>query len=279
MIELGKMNLLKVISENSSGYYLGTSDSTEEVFLPPAMAKTKYQVDSELTVFVYVDGNGKLLATEKTPHAIVGEYALMRAVDTPHFGAFVDWGIEKDLLVPDDEQKVEIRMGEFHVIRVCLDEVTERVFGSTKLGKFIQASQFDMEVGAKVSITPVQKEELGYRAIISKKFLGMIYHNEIFSQVVIGEPLEGVVKKLRNDGLIDAALQVQGVQNLFDSKDKILDMLSKCGGKSDLHDKSKPEEIREALGISKQSFKNALGMLYRDRKILIKKDGIELVED
>lgn len=107
----------------------------------------------------------------------------------------------------------------------------------------------------------------------------MIYHNEIFSQVVIGEPLEGVVKKLRNDGLIDAALQVQGVQNLFDSKDKILDMLSKCGGKSDLHDKSKPEEIREALGISKQSFKNALGMLYRDRKILIKKDGIELVED
>ena len=229
-------------------------------------------------MFIYHDNSGSLLATSEVPYAQVGEYALLTAVEVQEFGAFFEWGLSKDLLVPGNEQRSDVRRNDEHLVRICLEEGTNRIFGTTKIAQHIEDSDFDISDGDKIKIVPVLNEELGYRSIINKKFIGMIYHNEIFKNIRIGNEYEGVVKKIRNDGLIDAALQVQGVRNLIDSKDIIIDMLEKRGGKSPLHDKSSPDEIKKVLGMSKQTFKKAIGMLYKERKIIIHKDGIELAE-
>lgn len=279
MIEVGQINDLLVVEGDSKGYFLKAEDHEERAFMPSSFAQRSLNVGDKLKVFIYLDTSDCLLATSHFPNAVVGEYALMRVVETTHFGAFMNWGITKDLLIPDTEWKEPVHMGESHIVRVCEDDRTERIYGTTKLGKYIEASDFDIMDGDRVKIVPATKEKLGYRCIINKKIIGMIYHNEIFTDIVIGKSIDGVVKKIRNDGLVDCALQVQGIKNLVDSKDVILEFLKENGGKSELHDKSTPDSIKAALGMSKQTFKNTIGMLYRDRKIIIKKDGIELVEE
>ncbi len=279
MIKVGKVNNLIVNRETKSGYYLIEEQSGDEVFMPPALAPVKVAINDEIDAFVYLDTNGGMVATDQVPYAQVGEYALMKVVDTQDFGAFFDWGIEKDLLVPGNEQKVKVRDFEDHLVRVCIEEDTGRVFGTTKLGNYIEDSDFDIEEGEKVNLVPVRKTDLGYQVIINKKFIGLIYTNEIFEYVQIGTDYSGVVKKIRNDGLVDAALQVQGIQNTVSAKDKILAMLDEGGGKSDLNDKSAPDLIRDRLAMSKKTFKNAIGMLYKERKIIISKDGIELISN
>lgn len=279
MIKVGVLNELVVCDENSSGYYLKAEDSEEKAFMPPSLGPKDVKVGDRLNAFIYLDTSDCLLGTTNFPNAMVGQFALMNVVETTHFGAFMNWGITKDLLVPDTEQKEPIRYGENHIVRVCIDERTEKIFGTTKLGKHIQASEFDIEEGAEIDLVPAIKESLGYRCVVNRKFIGMIYHNEIFKEIIVGKALKGVVKKLREDGLVDCALQVQGVQNLFDSKDVILNFLKENDGKSELHDKSKPDDIKAALGMSKQTFKNSIGMLYREKKIIIRKDGIELVAE
>jgi len=278
VIEIGKSGIFVVCRETSSGYYLRELDSNSEVFMPPAMAPINIKINQKIEAFVYLDTKGGPVATNKIPYAEVGEYALMKVVDTQEFGAFFDWGIEKDLLVPGNEQKVKVHRDEDHVVRVCIEEGTERVYGTTKLGKYIEASVFDIAIGDKIKIAPVQKTDLGYRSIINRKFIGMIYANEIFINIKIGENYDGIVKKIREDGLVDASLQAQGIDNLVEAKDKILEMLEKCNGKSTLHDKSSPDDIKKILGMSKQTFKSASGMLYKERKIKISKDGIELIK-
>ena len=279
MIKLGYINDLIVQRKDGAGYYLVDNLSDDEAFMPHKNCEEDLSIDQRVEVFVYLDNDNKMIAGHKRPIAIVGEFGVMRALESLRIGAFFDWGISKDLFVPDTEQRQNIYPGDVEILRVCLDERTEKVYGTTKIGKYIQASEFDkydLKEGDKVSITPVRKEELGYRCLINKNFIGMIYHNEIFKQIKVGEPLEGVVKKLRDDGLVDAALQTQGFQNLMNSKDKILAYLEENGGKSHLHDKSSPQEIRDILGMSKQTFKNTIGMLYRERKIVITKTGIHL---
>lgn len=219
-----------------------------------------------------------MIATSQIPYACVGEYAFLRVLDVEDFGAFFDWGIEKDLLVPGNEQKIKVRKHEQHLVRVCLEEETNRVYGTTKLGKYIESSEFDFAETDQVGLVPVQKTDLGYKIIINKKFIGMIYDNEIFTNIELGKAYEGVVKKIREDGLVDVALQVQGIKNLDEAKVKILEFLKESGGKSPLNDKSSPEQIKSTLAMSKKTFKSAIGMLYKDRKIQINKDGIVLTQ-
>lgn len=277
MIEIGKMNNLVVSAEVATGFYLSDDENEDVAFIPRAMGEN-IRVDQAVDVFLYVDNNDSVLGTLQFPKAVLGEYALLDVVDTVSFGAFFDWGISKDLLVPDTEQKLAIRNGEKHIVRVCFDERTRLLYGTTKLGKYIQGSEFDILESDKVEIVPAIREELGYRCIINKKYIGMIYHNEIFTEIVIGRALNGVVKKIRPDGLVDAALQVQGIRNLMDSQEVILNYLESVGGKSPLNDKSSPHDIAEALSMSKQTFKNTIGILYKARKIIISRDGIELVK-
>jgi uncharacterized protein len=280
LIEIGKVQKFKVLKETKSGFYLEPIDidSDEEVFMPPALAPLNLKIDQEIEAFIYLDSTGGMIANSSLPYAQVDEYALMNVIDVQGFGAFLDWGIEKDLLVPGNQQKMKMKKFEEHLVRVCLEEETDRIYGTTKLGKYIESSDFDINEGDSVSLVPAQKTELGYKVIINKKFIGMIYHNEIFSNIRIGQPLQGVVKKIRVDGLVDTALQTQGVQNIREATDKILIFLNQKDGKSELHDKSSPEAIKSQLSMSKKTFKNAIGILYKQRKILIHKTGIELTE-
>lgn len=278
MLEVGKVNKLKVNRETTSGYYLCSKedDYADEVFMPASLAPLKIKVGQDITAFIYEDSKGRLIATSDIPFAAVGEYALLSVIDTRDFGAFMDWGIDKDLLVPGNEQKIKMRTHDKYLVRVCREEGTNRIYGTSKIGKYVEASDFDIMEGDPIRMVPIVKTDLGFKVIINRKFIGMIYHNEIFSPIIIGEMYDGVVKKLRTDGLVDAALQIQGIKNLVDAKDKIIEMLEDCNGESFLNDKSTPAEIKRMLGMSKKTFKNALGMLYKERKVLISKEGIKL---
>ncbi|MCO4754518.1 MAG: hypothetical protein KC478_08540 [Bacteriovoracaceae bacterium] len=279
MIEIGKMNTLTVESKGGEGFLLTQEESGEHCFMPHSLAGENIKTNEQVDVFVYLDSNSKrLLATSEIPHAFVGEYGYMEVIDVQPFGAFLDWGINKDLLVPGNEQKEKLRLGEKYLVRVDLEEGAERVFGSTKLGKYIDDTEFDILENDKVELQPVEDTELGYRCIINRKYIGMIYHNETFTHVKLGKFYEGYVKKLREDGLIDASFQVQGVGNLFQSKDKVMEVLNRNKGSVGITDKSSPEAIRGLFGMSKKTFKSAVGMLYKDRKITINKNGIEVVK-
>jgi predicted RNA-binding protein (virulence factor B family) len=278
MIEIGQISRVKVNEKVAGGYKLQDIESPNQVFMPFRLCSDSLEENTELNVFVYVDANGDTVATQQLPYAVVGEYCVLDVKEVQDFGAFFHWGINKDLLVPGNEQKIEIREGEEHLVRICLEEGTNRVYGSTKLGKFIENTDFDIFEKDEVIFVPVRQTDLGFRVIINKKYIGMVYHSEIFTDVLIGETYKGYVKKIRTDGLVDVALQVQGIKNLDNATYKIMEMLIKRGGSSTLNDKSSPEEIRRVLGMSKKSFKNAIGMLYKKRKIIISPEGIKLTK-
>ena len=258
-------------------FLLKEINTENEVFMPHRLIFDEVKVNSEVSAFVYVDTNEKnLVATTEIPYAEVGEYAYLRCVQALDFGAFVDWGLEKDLLVPGNEQKEKFQPNQYYIVRICLEEGVNRIYGTTKLGKHLENTIFDVDETDRVQIVPVEKTNLGYRCIVNKKYIGMIYHNEIFKNIETEREYSGVVKKIREDGLLDLAMQVQGIQNLFEAKDKIMAILQKHEGRIETTDKSSPEEIRRVFGMSKKTFKNALGMLYKERKVLITKTEISL---
>ncbi len=277
MIKIGKINQLTVLALELSSYVLEEPTTHETVKMPFNLTVERPEIGSQIDVFVYMDTNNNKVATSALPIAQVGEYALMRVKKVEEFGSFMSWGIQKDLLVPGNEQKIDMQHGEEYLVRVCLEEGTDRVFGSTKLGKFIEDTEFDIHEGDKVKLVPVHKTDLGYKVVVNKKYIGQIYQNEIFQPIRIEEEYFGIVKKIRIDGLIDAALQVQGIKNLDQSQKKILNFLKENDGEFSLHDKSTPEEIKYHLAMSKKTFKNAIGMLYKQKKIIISDTGIKLV--
>ncbi|MCT4640970.1 MAG: S1-like domain-containing RNA-binding protein [Bacteriovoracaceae bacterium] len=278
MIEVGKLYKAKVVEASTNGFFVQEVETKEKVFMPNRMTDGEFNKDELIEVFIYKDTKGQLTASEDLPFAIVGEYARMRVKEVQDFGAFFHWGIDKDLLVPGNQQKIKVNPGEYHLVRVCIEDRTDRIYGTTKLGRWIESSEFDIEEKDKVYITPVQETDLGYRVIINKKFIGMIYHSEIFKTIIPGNEYEAVVKKIREDGLVDCALQIQGIKNLDAATVTIMQMLKKRGGFSPLHDKSSPEEIQRSLAMSKKTFKSAIGMLYKRKKIIISEDGIKLTK-
>lgn len=273
---IGKINTLKVDRDTGRGLVL--KDDSAEVFLPRSFTTGQLEIGSDIDVFVYLNTQGELIATPEVPFAQVGEFALLRAVETRDFGAFFDWGIDKDLLVPGNEQKHKVRNYEEHIVRVCLEEGTDRIYGTTKLGKYIELSKDDksLKTNKQYDIEIVNKQELGFRVIVDKKYIGMIYHNEIFEKLRVKDKRKAILKKVREDGLLDLSLQKTGVHNLEDAKITILNYLKDRGGEVFLHDKSSPEDIKHALHMSKKSFKSAIGMLYKEKMILIEKDRIKL---
>ena len=279
MIEIGKMNTLTVESRGGEGFLLTQPESGDRAFMPNSLAGDNIKINDEIDVFVYLDSSSKrTLATSHVPYAFVGEYAYMEVIEVQPFGAFLDWGISKDLLVPGNEQKEKLRLGQKYLVRVDLEEGADRVFGSTKLGKYLDDTDFDIHENDKVEIQPVEDTELGYRCIVNRKYVGMFYHSETFTHVKLGKVYDGYVKKLRDDGLVDVSFQVQGVGNLYQSKDKVMEVLNRNKGSVGITDKSSPEQIRGLFGMSKKTFKSAVGMLYKDRKIVINKNGIEVVK-
>ena len=276
MLKFGEISQCTISEKTESGYFVEVADSKEKIFMPSFMAPINAVTGQEVAAYIYKDNKGRSYASSELPYAVVGEYAYLEAIEVQEFGAFFDFGIDKDLLVPGNQQKAKVKQNEKHIVRVCLDPETEQTFGTTKIGKFIEEEENHLLVGDKVKFQACFETDLGFRVIIDKKYIGMIYHNEIYENIIEGETYTGIVKNIRIDGLVDISLQKLGIKNLDDATIKIMNALRKNKGSLNLHDKSSPEDIKHQLGMSKKTFKNAIGMLYKKRKILISSEGIKL---
>jgi predicted RNA-binding protein (virulence factor B family) len=277
MINIGKVNRLKVVKQQGANIYLGSSGSNKVLLVdkkPPAHC----QLEDELQVFVYVDNEGHLAATTTLPFAQLDEIAWLKVVSLNYVGAFLDWGLPKDLLVPFSEQHHELEVGNYYLVKVFLDE-KQRVVATTKIDKFISDSADEaLTEGQAVDILIADKTELGVKAIINHRYWGMLYSNELFQPVIKGQKLKAYIKHIRDDLKIDLSLQIQGyTHQVLPLTDIIMNQLKANNGVLLISDKSPPEVIYAAFGVSKKVFKQAIGALYKQQKISIEKTEIKLL--
>lgn len=277
MVELGKMNKLRVVKEVDFGVYLD-GGCYGEILMPKRYVPEGCKPEDMLDVFVYLDSEDRIIATTEKPYAMVGEYACLKVVSVNRVGAFLDWGLMKDLLVPYNEQYKKMEVGNWYVVRLYIDEDTERIAATAKIEEFLDQEPKDYKEGQEVDLMIFGHSELGYKAIINNKHTGMLYSNEVFRKIKIGERLKGYIKKLREDGKIDLMLDKPGYKKVGDISTQILDKLKEQNGFLPLGDKSPAEEIYNMFGISKKAFKMTIGGLYKSRLITIEKDGIKLVK-
>jgi predicted RNA-binding protein (virulence factor B family) len=267
MIEIGKTQKLKIAREVDFGMYL--TDGANEVLLPEKYIPFGCQIGDEIEVFVYNDSKDRPVAVTIKPLAEVGDITSLKVTHVAQVGAFMDFGLEKDLMVPFREQQFKLEEGKRYAIKVLLDFRTNRLIGTTKLAEFLEEGHEGLEEGEEVSIIVWQRTDLGFKVIINERFEGLVYENEIFQQLSIGDVSTAYIKKLREDGKIDVALQRQGYTVVKDMSSVVLDKIKEAGGVLPMGDKSSPEEIKAALGISKKNFKKILGGLYKSGDIEI----------
>ncbi len=275
MVEIGKINKLTIIRKLDYGTQLDGSESGS-VLLAKRDSPKNCQPGDELEVFVYEDREKHLLATTRMPYATVGQFAKLRVVANSSSGAYLDWGMQKDLLVPRSEQHTKMETGKSYIVFIFLDKKTNRVTASTKLDKFFSPQPPNYNEGEEVNLIISDKTDLGYKAIINNSYLGIVYKNEVFQPLHIGQQLKGYIKKIREDLKIDLSLQPSGYQRVDDVSRGILKTIKDLGGRIAVTDKSRPEEIYSLFGISKKTFKRAIGALYKRRLITLEKDGIKL---
>ncbi|MCW3807701.1 CvfB family protein [Plebeiibacterium marinum] len=277
MAQIGKYNNLKVVKDLEFGLYLDGGE-LGEILLPRRYVPINCTVDDELEVFIYLDSEDRLIATTEMPEAIVGEFAYLKAVEVGKVGAFMDWGLPKDLLVPFREQKVDIEKGRSYVVYVYLDDESRRIAASSKVEKYLDNLPPEYEEGQEVDLLIYNQSELGYKAIINNTHSGMIYANEVFKKLRRGDRVKGYIKKVREDDKIDLMLEKAGYGKVDDIASSVLDKLKKNNGFLPVTDKSPAEEITGQFGISKKNFKKAIGSLYKQRIISIDPDGIRLIK-
>ncbi len=274
MVELGKYNLLTINRFVDFGAYL-EGDDLGEILIPKKYLPEGVQEDDEVDVFVHLDGEERYVATTENVLAQVGECALMEVVAVSDHGAFMDWGLVKNLFVPFREQKEKFRVGEFHLIFVYVDEVTFRIVGTTRLMKYLPNNIEAFREEEQVRIIIWRETPSGFLAIIENECIGMIFRNQIFSDIKPGDKMFAFIKKIREDSKIDLVLQEQGYGKVedfsFDLEEYLLEHKS-----LNLHDKSDPNDIRDKFGVSKKIFKKAIGKLYKEGIIEITPDGIKL---
>lgn len=273
-MKIGKYNELRIVAKNSEG--LSLSDGDEEVLLPYLYVPNGVELGDHLRVFVYLNKEGKKIATTESAKAEVGDFAFLIAVDANEDGAYLDLGIGKDVYVPKREQKRPMYKGEGYVVYIYLDEQSQRMLASSRLERFIEEDDFDIDEGDEVGLLISEKTDLGFNAIINNRYIGLLYHNELFSNLKPGDHRKGWIKKIRIEGKIDLSLQPLGYSHILDTKDVIIKELRENGGKIALGDKSSPDEIYERFQISKSAFKKAIGGLYKERMIKLSDDEIRL---
>ena len=275
-MKIGEYNLLRINRTVDFGAYL-IDDDTHEVLLPKRYLTPEMKVGDEIKVFVYNDSENRPVATTEVPHAVVGDFALMRVKAVNKVGAFLDWGLTaKDLLVPFSEQRVDMQAGRSYIVRVYLDEASQRIVASAKLAKFLNHSEPDYYHREKVEVLVVQRSDLGYRVIVNNAHWGQIYQNETYQDVNVGDKFTAFVKQVRPDGKVDVTLAKIEKMRVDDLTDRILQYLEKYGGEMTLTDKSSPEEINNTFKCSKKDFKKALGQLYKQKKVTLG-DTVKLV--
>ncbi len=276
MTNVGKLNELQIIREVDFGLYLD-GQNLGDILLPRRYAPKDYKLDDFITVFVYTDSEDRLISTTETPFGMVDDIVLLKVVGLSHAGAFLDWGLPKDLLVPFTEQNKKMKRGHNYVVKIFLDEKTDRVAASSKLEKFLSTDFPDeLEIGQEVDLLISDESDLGFTAVINDLYLGMIYKNEIYEPLRVGNIKKGFVKKIRDDGKIDLTLYKAGYERITNLSDEIIEKLKEQNGFIAVTDKSSPELIYKLFGASKKTYKKAIGSLYKERKINLEKDGIRL---
>jgi predicted RNA-binding protein (virulence factor B family) len=279
MALIGKRNQLPFVREATPGYYLD-GDLHGEILLPGRYLSRRPAVGSLVDVFVYRDSEDRLVATTEVPFASVGEFAFLRVVSVnPRIGVFLDWGLEKDLLLPIREQTQPLQAGDWLVVHVALDQRTDRIIASARLNRYLNLTPPKFVEGQPVKILVIGESPLGYNAAINHTHRGLLYHGDLPGPLTIGQPLEGFVRVVRPDGKIDLALdRVRvGYQRIVPVTEKILEAVKASrGGRLPFHDNSPPEDIRAVFGVSKKAFKQAIGVLFKSGRIVIEKTGIRV---
>ena len=279
MAILGKRNLLSVIRESSPGLYL-EGDELGEILLPGRYIPKDLAQKEKLDVFVYRDSEDRLVATTETPNAMVGEFAYMKVINVhPQIGAFLDWGLAKDLLVPFREQEFPLRIGDWAIVYVCLDLKTDRILASTRLNRHLNREPAAYRDGQPVNFIITGKTPLGYNAIVENAHRGLLYHSGLAAALKTGAKLKGFVRTMRAGGKIDLSLDASGYKRVAPLTNQIVEALEAGGGKLAFDDDSSPAAIRQAFSVSKKAFKQALGKLYKTRRIAFLKPGIQLLEN
>ncbi|MBL4942367.1 MAG: GntR family transcriptional regulator [Colwellia sp.] len=273
--EIGKYNTLSIIAVTDNGAYLDAGD-LGEILLPNRYLPKDCKIGSDLNVFLYSDSADRLVATTEKSFGQVGEFVSLKVVQVNKMGAFLDWGLPKDLLVPYNQQHTAMEEGKYYLVRIYLDQHTDRIAASSKLDKFIDIWPAEYQQGDKVKLIIGGKTDLGFKAIVNDLHWGLLYDNEIFQPLRIGRKIDGYIKQVREDGRLDLLLTRGSKNKVNDFADKLLEHLAKNNGFSPLHDKSAPELIQRTLGVSKKTFKATVGNLLKNGKLTIEKDGIRL---
>ncbi|PID45763.1 MAG: GntR family transcriptional regulator [Proteobacteria bacterium] len=278
MLEIGRINTLQVYKQVTFGLYLDGGEAGE-VLLPKRYVPKGTEVQDWLDVFIYLDSEDRLIATTQTPKVMVDKCAYLKVVSVTPVGAFLDWGLPKDLLVPFNEQDRPMEVGKSYVVVVVLDDATNRIVGSSRLYDYLdETADDDIKVGDAVDLMIAGQTDLGYKAVINHDYLGLLFRNEVFRELHPGTELKGFVKHIREDGKIDLRLDKNKQAVVQTLEDKILQHLKDNDGVSKLTDKSPPEAIYRSYSVSKANYKRALSSLYKQRKILITHEQIRLSE-
>lgn len=274
-MKLGEFNTLIIDRLTKVGLFL--TDNTNDVLLPLKYIPKDYKIGDEIKVFLYLDHEERPVATTLEPYIIINDFAFLRVNYTNSFGAFLDWGLEKDLFVPFKEQARPMEQGKRYLVHAYLDDKSDRIVGSSRVNKFLDNSELDFQQGDEVDLIISHITDLGTNVIINKKHKGLMYSNEIYEDLRIGDKHKGYIKTIRPDNKIDVSFQKIGVENIEPNAEVILKELKANRGFLRLNDNSHPEDIKTVLKMSKKSFKKAVGLLYKDKIIEIKEDGIYLV--
>lgn len=273
MIKIGGHNELEVVKQTKVGLFLADEAGTE-ILLPNKYVPEDAQTGDTLRVFCYLDHEERPVATTLEPFIKRDEFGLLQVAEVNEIGAFLDWGLEKHLLAPFREQQIRMEEGKWYVVYCSMDQKSSRLYASSRLDRFLSNQDMDLHRGEEVSLLVSRKTNLGWELIVNNRHKGLVYNDEVYRELSPGDVLTGYVKKIREDNNLDISLTALGHLKLEPSAEKVYLEMMKQGGVLKLHDRSSPDEIREQLAMSKKTFKKAVGVLYKARKIVLKDDGI-----
>ena len=284
MIQIGKYNTLTILRDTKVGLFLGNPtedpEGIHDILLPNKYVPKEFEIGEDLIVFVYLDHEERPVATTLEPYILLNEFELLRVNYTNQIGAFMDWGMEKDILVPFKEQARPMEKGKRYLVYLYMDEKTKRLVASSKTNQFLKNETLTVEKYEEVDLIVSHITEIGINVIINEKHKGLLYKDEVYDDAIrTGDRMIGFIKNIRPDNKIDVSLQKQGYENVEPNAEKILDELQSNRGFLRLNDNSDPEDIKTVLKMSKKTFKKAVGALYKDKLIEIKEDGIYLIKE
>ncbi|SFI94048.1 CvfB family protein [Olleya namhaensis] len=275
MIQIGEFNTLEILRDTEPGLFLGDADNNE-VLLPNRYVPEHFEIGDKIEVFVYLDNDERIIATTTEPFIINGEFAVLRCNEVSNFGAFLDFGLVKELFCPFKEQAFPMKKGGWYLVRCYLDDVTERLVASSKTNQFLDNKELTVAQFDQVDIIVSHPSDLGMNVIVNNIHTGLIYKDSIFQDLSVGDKLKGIVKKVRPGNKLDIGLGEIGYRNIEPNADKIMQELTDNNGFLAVTDKSSPEKIKDLLQMSKKTFKKAIGTLYRQKLVELKPDGIYL---